>query len=1519
MQEDLRHGLKLYMSNNMESLGDICAILMSEYPLKSPFDHEKIVIMNLGMKTFVTQRIALQNGINALCDFQQMWQLIFEVNKQLNATKSEEIVKLSLYDRQHLTWNIFTQMSLWAEQANAVTDPVTDAGADAQTTAGAAPEPIYARLMQYLEDDRFGDKAYELASKIADTLDSYQMYRPNWIIAWNKIPLRAFNDYERDPDDPDNPINQFIESECKRFVRAKTGFAQKPGMAAAASSADAVAKSADASTPDSQSAVANLGQEVDAQALKAALSDDEAAQRVTAERVKRVRALFKSNVWQIKLWCLLRYNYAFTNVKGQPLGETKPAEFDWLLRNLDRAQVMTALIAKLKALAPVGYDDEGQPLYPRFDLSQPEMARAFVDAHEYENTKVALASLYQRVFVFGVSAMPRIVVDFLDALALHCNVNVMLLNPCQEYWADLHGKAREDFEAYVKLIQSHTTSAHDLKLDRPKVTVPSFDLKGQAAPAQAVEYLPLALKSLVPSAYDAAGERVEGHPLLLSYGKQGRDNLYLFYDRDPVPSNIACFSEPDLPNGGDFSDVWVQRQGRKVNEVRGGTLLTFLQHQLLNLEQPKERYIISPDDVSLSVHSCHTKRREVEVLHDAILACFNRARLRGETLYPRDIVVMVPTINDYAPHVSAVFGGQYDKSDPDYIPFVISDRAESEANTVAQSLLKLLEIGTERITSVLVTELLSEGAIARRFGLGRDQVEVIVRWLNATNVYWGLDAHDVSPLAQIVIPGTFASGMERMILGALMGETDLPCWSEIEGSDTIILGKFWDFLQALRELRARFTPELALTPAQWSTELNKMLTERFFDDAPDTTQALKSISTVIDNLKETIAHLEHKPRINLPVFAAALRQGLTAQRNFLPFLRDKVNFCSLVPMRAVPFKHIFILGLNDMDFPREERAPNFNLIANKELFARGDRSRGIDDRYLFLEALISARESIYFSYIGQSPTDKSALNPSIVLSELIFYLGDSCAVEGLENIKESERPDSVKARLCVNERLNAYDELNFHAAHYPNALPTSKEEAAATIAAYQQRLAADDNAADDNAAKGNAAEDNAAKGNEGDGSAGAARAAKDNAAKSKAGSSAAGAAAEAAAGALNLELYRRAVQTQRAQLPSFKRDFILLKSKTLKRERELLGAGVFKPDMSALTHQLVELDKLRALMADPAKSFMTNVLEIRLDPSEDDTLTEDEAFELDYLERHSLISELIALPPQQRRARLQRKAHLGQLPYGLFFNQLSEQLDAQMEGLNTTLSQEFGLEHTSLLLKRECPHTIWQLTLPRSFFSSNAPLDFGAIGADLAQMQADSGYVPGWLQGLSESEVYHFELTLQSSCYHQPIVIAGFNRLSTSQDTKICGPDGAKLALLEAAVKKPKVVYSALREAIGQYCYDGGLRAVSVVDSEGKLFTLKALEREKLRALINTWLVCYLVSQSRPLPIAPYLITKLAYNDKGERTYEQVAIEYDKYSTYLFNSFSDLARYPELYDCAWAYHDFYLEELAPYFVLGAEA
>lgn len=79
-------------------------------------------------------------------------------------------------------------------------------------------------------------------------------------------------------------------------------------------------------------------------------------------------------------------------------------------------------------------------------------------------------------------------------------------------------------------------------------------------------------------------------------------------------------------------------------------------------------------------------------------------------------------------------------------------------------------------------------------------------------------------------------------------------------------------------------------------------------------------------------------------------------------------------MRSLPFKVICLLGLNDGDFPRNTKAAVFDLVAKHP--AKGDRARRDDDRYLFLEALISAREILYLSYIGRDIRKDEELAPS---------------------------------------------------------------------------------------------------------------------------------------------------------------------------------------------------------------------------------------------------------------------------------------------------------------------------------------------------------------------------------------------------------------------------------------------------------------------------------------------------------------------------------------------------------------
>ena len=296
------------------------------------------------------------------------------------------------------------------------------------------------------------------------------------------------------------------------------------------------------------------------------------------------------------------------------------------------------------------------------------------------------------------------------------------------------------------------------------------------------------------------------------------------------------------------------------------------------------------------------------------------------------------------------------------------------------------------------------------FNIDADDVSLIVRWFADNAVFWGLDDFDTQKESEIKLEGTFEEGLKRMVSGEMLGP-DYDSYPEIEGDDAKLLGNLAYFIRELKKLRDIFTPTLSIEPGEWGRLLNEYIINKFFVLDEDVLSELNPLFETVDSVSQIVNSLKHKPKITLQVFLVMLSRALDMQREYNPYLRDRINFCSLVPMRAVPFKHVFILGLNDMDFPRDERTPGFNLMSVKGLFRRGDRSRGLDDRFLFLEALISARESIYFSYIGQSPIDRKELNPSVVLTELMDYVCDNFTLEGLDSDKKI-RAAAVNS-LCI--------------------------------------------------------------------------------------------------------------------------------------------------------------------------------------------------------------------------------------------------------------------------------------------------------------------------------------------------------------------------------------------------------------------------------------------------------------------------------------------------------------------------
>jgi exodeoxyribonuclease V gamma subunit len=287
-----------------------------------------------------------------------------------------------------------------------------------------------------------------------------------------------------------------------------------------------------------------------------------------------------------------------------------------------------------------------------------------------------------------------------------------------------------------------------------------------------------------------------------------------------------------------------------------------------------------------------------------------------------------------------------------------------------------------------VLGLLEYEPLRARFRLAREDVKTVWDWVADTAICWGIDPkHRVQLGLPATNQGTWKNGMERLLLGyALPGGNskffcDILPYDDIEGSSGELLGQFALFLDelfALSEDLGRARPML-----RWKGKLLTAL-EQFFASSDEFETDMQLIRSALDDLgREAELGDFHEP-VAIELVLAHLRTVFARQTMPGNFLTGQVTFCQMVPMRSIPFKVICLLGMDDGAFPRIERPPGFDLMARK--YRLGDRLRRDDDRYLFLEALLSAREYFYISYVGADIRDNKLLPPSPLVDELFEYI-----------------------------------------------------------------------------------------------------------------------------------------------------------------------------------------------------------------------------------------------------------------------------------------------------------------------------------------------------------------------------------------------------------------------------------------------------------------------------------------------------------------------------------------------------
>lgn len=975
-----------YYSDSLETLARIGGVIMKNMRGSSDlFVNEVIVTQNRGMFTYVKQVMTEQNGIFALTRNVRLWPFIWDLARDILPEFPEDAEHdegFDVFSRDSLKWNLMGTLSreISDEELRYLRDYLNRPGiTEAERTL----------------------LIYDLAAALADVYDQYQIYRPEWINEW----------MDKENQDPVKWLQDAVKS-----VKGSS------------------------STPDA----AGLDK-------------------------------FK---WEASLWKTLE-----NNIKGVS-GENSGKE----LSRISRSQIISNL----------------KDLLSKKDLSQKEQDRI---------REAVSKRIPGRVFFYGISSVPPEILDILIYLGRFTDVHFMFLTPCKEYWGDLRPVSRKKIGERISSILScrirNLNNAKSLKdilaagNQEPAGASQTEHPLGSVVPLEEMpegerknrkeffESLPDLDDGDTERAANTANAELEkqldkldqeirdsGNPLLLSFGRRGRDMLALLtkkiaeanesadeklhfdYQGRHLISEISAYEQDFRSADTDKNQNSILEHIRRdIFTLKNSAIPEKVSHSEEKTEDSrnnsqKNRLIADTKKPTLTVTSCPTRLREVQVLYDRILALFDNGndndQDRDPSLLPRDIIVMAPDISVYAPFIEGVFrGGNENLKAPlsadenlkahlsadektaskknVELPIAICDRSMNDQNPVLAGVRTLLSISDpDTILSAHdVAALLNIEEIRRKFGLSEEDIPVIGNILSDNNAMLGLDSDDVARFragsgaaagsaaaggTDNADPGrlqgrledvTIKQGINRMILGSMMpcdGSDDKPWNADCEGDLVKDLGVFAEFLAKLRDLKKALTAMSRkadqadstdpVTMNDWHAFIKNRILDVFFDLGERGTGIMNYLKRSFADAADSIDALREKPRLSLTLtlrFFDEILSGSDDGRS--PFLRNAINFCTFVPMRSIPFKHVFMLGMNDGDFPVNPAVPGFDLMREKP--RAGDRNRPDDDRYMFLEAVLAAQQSLHISYLGISPGDGSERNPAIVVSELLDYVADS--------------------------------------------------------------------------------------------------------------------------------------------------------------------------------------------------------------------------------------------------------------------------------------------------------------------------------------------------------------------------------------------------------------------------------------------------------------------------------------------------------------------------------------------------
>jgi exodeoxyribonuclease V gamma subunit len=447
------------------------------------------------------------------------------------------------------------------------------------------------------------------------------------------------------------------------------------------------------------------------------------------------------------------------------------------------------------------------------------------------------------------------------------------------------------------------------------------------------------------------------------------------------------------------------------------------------------RAVLERSDRSLQVHACHGRARQVEVVRDAILHL-----LAADTsLEARDVIVMCPDIEAFAPLVQATFGaGEWreDEGDdgvpeaarPPDLRVRLADRSLRQTNPVLGVVSELLELASARVTASQVLDLAGREPVRRRFGLDDEDLGRLEDWVADSGVRWGLDAPARAPYQlQALEANTWLAGLDRVLLGVAMDESGQKLFGgvlpldDVDSGDIELAGRFAELIDRLHTCLCDFAQ--AKRVDGWTASIAAAADALTATSEPDRWQRAQ-LQRILD---EVVAEATSGARVgrsllSLPEVRALLAHRLRGRPTVANFRTGHMTVCTMVPMRSVPHRVVCLLGLDDGVYPRRTAPDGDDLIRDDEQV--GDRDPRREDRQLLLDALLAATECLVVTYTARDERTNAARPPAVPLGELLDVV-DATVTTG--ELDRAGSPVLASGRIVAHHPLQPFDPRNFTA------------------------------------------------------------------------------------------------------------------------------------------------------------------------------------------------------------------------------------------------------------------------------------------------------------------------------------------------------------------------------------------------------------------------------------------------------------------------------------------------------------